>query len=348
VTTLVAHGYDVTVAYSPRRGLESQAAAARYAASGAQVHSVSMWRSPEPCSDLVALVRLYRLMRRGRFQLVHCHSSKAGVLGRTAARLAGLPVVVYSPHGFAFEGARLGMTARIIRRIEAMCGAWTNCICCLSAHEAAQARALGIPPERIEIIPNGVRTVGGQMRTPHRTPPLRIGTAGRTVRQKGQDTLIRALACGRTRWPPLVLEVAGEGPGTRRLQRLARRLGVQVNFLGRLARIEEWLQTLDLFVLASRWEGMPLALLEAMSLGVPVVATCVGGVPEMLDRGAAGLLVPPDDIRALAAGIETALADPLRTAARASVARQRVAGANDLDRVMQSYVRLYDRLLARG
>ena len=120
-----------------------------------------------------------------------------------------------------------------------------------------------------------------------------------------------------------------------------------MDFLGRLARIEDWLQTLDLFVLASRWEGMPLALLEAMSLGVPVVATCVGGVPEVLDHGAAGLLVPPDDIGALAAGIETALTDPLRSAARARAARQRVAAAYDLDRVMQSYVRLYDRLLAR-
>jgi glycosyltransferase involved in cell wall biosynthesis len=113
-----------------------------------------------------------------------------------------------------------------------------------------------------------------------------------------------------------------------------------------LARIEDWLKGIDLFVLPSRWEGMPLALLEAMSSGVPVVATAVGAVPEMLDHGAAGVLVPPADVRSLAAGIDAALADSQLSDARARVARQRVEEQYELGRVMQSYLHLYGHLLA--
>ena len=344
VKALAGAGHDVTVAYSPLRGPESEEAAKAYAAYGAHVVAVPMRRSPHLRSDLECLLFLRRLMKRGRYDIVHCHSSKAGVLGRVAARLAGVKTRVYSPHSFAFQGARTRFTCWLTTQAERLMVPFTTHLVAVSQHEARQSLALGMPGGSVTIIPNGVRIRPFTRRPPDKIS--RIAGVGRLARQKGFDILIKAMREVQTRQGETTLVILGDGPDRERLVRLARRLGVRADFPGDVRPLDEWFHSVDLFVNSARWEGMPLALLEAISCGVPVAATAVGGIPELIEDGRTGYLADSLDPRSLSSKIEEAIARPTEAWERARLAHEMLERTNDIDDVTDRYLALCERMLS--
>ena len=198
----------------------------------------------------------------------------------------------------------------------------------------------------VRVIYNGVPTDLAYARTARPRPDDRlvVGAVGRLDPVKGHDILIKALA-----WlPGMRVVILGSGPRQPELRRLAREVGVadRVSLPGWCDRVEDWLGRFDLFCHPSRYEGLGLALIEAMRAGLPIVATSVGGVPELLDGGRCGLLVPPEDPPALAAAITGLAADPVRREFLGERARDRVHAEFSVDRMVAAYERLWAETLA--
>lgn len=206
---------------------------------------------------------------------------------------------------------------------------------------------MGYDPARVRVIYNGIDVAGWpasklerrQKRLELRlgAEELLIGTAGRLDRQKGQGVLIAAME--RLRALPLRCAILGEGPRRPELESAIRRRNLEksVWLLGERQDMTAWLSTLDIFILPSLWEGLPNALLEAMALGLPVIASSVDGVPEAVADGRNGLLVPPGNPQALAAALRRLVLDPDLRSRLGAAARQTVAERFGLIRMMADY-----------
>jgi len=293
--------FDFEVAYLKGGG----GLAPRFEALGIRVHGLGIRRWADP----VCLVRLVRLVRRLRPDLVVTHLFKADVYGALAAIGTDIPLVSHKHNEDQFLlnpffGA-LGLTTAVrCRRLVAVSDAVAR----------FHAERAGFPRERfvrvlhgIEGEPPGLPRAEMRRRFDIEERSLLLGTAARLTPQKGLDTLIRAVKRliehdDRFRFSCLI---AGVGEDRDRLISLCRSLGLEerVRLVGRVTDIPAFLQALDIFILPSRWEGLGVVLLEAMANGCPIVATRVGGIPEVVEDGRTGRLVPPDDPRALAAAV---------------------------------------------
>jgi glycosyltransferase involved in cell wall biosynthesis len=212
-----------------------------------------------------------------------------------------------------------------------------------------------VPGRKLSVVANGIDTsrfVGAGSRTALRerwgipaSAPV-IGTVGRLAEIKRQDLLIAAFARLRKQRPDAHLFLVGDGPLRDVLEQQAAHLGVadSVHFAGYQPHPERFLQGMDMFALTSRSEGMPLAVLEAWAAGVPVVASCVGGLPEMVSDQR-GILFPPGDEVALVAALEALLADPVRARRLAEAGRTHVRAQFDVRVMAETYQRNYVQLL---
>ena len=277
----------------------------------------SLLRAIRPLADLQAFWALYRMFRRERFDLVHTHSSKAGILGRWAARLAGCRHLVHTPHGHVFTGYYRPALSRLFVYAERLTAHITNTIITLTPIGVEEHVAWGIAPkEKFRVIPSGVELEGFGSLPAEEGPAVRatlglpqsgpvVGSVGRLDRVKGYDQLVEASAIVLRDRPDAWFVGAGDGQERRALEDQARRLGVAERwlFLGWQERLEPLYHVFDLSVLPSRNEGMGRAAVEALACGRPVVATAVGGVPSVVEDGVTGLLVPPEDPQALASAI---------------------------------------------
>jgi glycosyltransferase involved in cell wall biosynthesis len=263
-------------------------------------------RAIRPLDDLRAIGELWRLMRREKFQIVHTHTSKGGLLGRIAARLAGVPIVVHTPHGHVFYGYYGRALTRLFIWLERWAAGFTDRIVALTRREVEEYKTLGVAPrEKCAVIHSGIdfapfaRTEGAreEIRAELGIPPngLVIGTVGRLTAIKGQADLVTAFAQVRERVEGAYLLLIGEGEEHAALQGLARELGVddRVLFAGWREDVHRVLRGMDIFALPSYNEGMGKALVEGMHARLPAVATSVGGVPELVESGRNGLLVEP-------------------------------------------------------
>ncbi|MBI2132360.1 MAG: glycosyltransferase family 4 protein, partial [Candidatus Tectomicrobia bacterium] len=283
----------------------------------------SLIRAVHPVKDAVALRACWRLIRGGRFDLVHTHTSKAGILGRLAARLAGGCRVVHTPHGHVFYGYFGPWKTRLFIWAERLMARWTDAIVTLTDREAEEHLALGVGrPSQFVTIFSGIPLPGPKARAgtgPSRRRALGlpaegalVGSVGRLDPIKGHGLLIQAFALLGDRHPGARLILIGEGEKREEYQALARELGVAegVRFMGWRDDVGDLLEELDLFVFPSRNEGMGRAAVEAMAAGLAVVAARTGGLPEVVREGETGLLVPPGDAAALSAAIDRLLARP--------------------------------------
>jgi glycosyltransferase involved in cell wall biosynthesis len=309
--------------------------------------------------DLTALAKLVRLFRRLRPDIVHTHTSKAGVVGRLAARLAGVPRSVHTFHGHVLEGYFSPAVTRLFLGIERALAGHTDRIVTLSPRLRHALLAMGIGrPEQVEVVPLGldldrfVRASRGQaelrrgLGIPDGAPLL--GIVGRLVAIKDHPTLFRAVGLfpDGSRAPHLV--VVGDGERREELQQLAHALGLagRIHFLGWRHDLEAILGDLDVVICSSRNEGTPVSLIEAMAAGVPVVSTDMGGVGDVVSHGETGWLVPAGDPAALAQGIERLLEDPVLRRRLAAAARPVVLERHDVKGLVHRMDSLYVDVLA--
>ncbi len=265
-------------------------------------------RAIRPAADLRALVELTAALRDFRPTLVSTHTAKAGWIGRAACARLNL-AAIHTPHGWPMGGRMPGPGAILFQMAERMAAPWSRAIVCVCEHERQLAIAQGIAPYRLRVIPNGVRDVPESLRASPPGGSPRIVSVARFEPPKDHATLLEALALlPGLEWQ---LDLVGDGPGESAARARAARLGLsgRVRFLGAQEVVAAVLSRAHIFALASLSEALPRSLLEAMCAGLPVVATAVGGIPEAIDNGANGLLVPREDPGALAGALGTLIGD---------------------------------------
>jgi len=316
------------------------------------VRDVHLWQ------DLLAVLGLMRTIRRGRYDIVHTHTSKAGFVGRLASRLCGAKRIVYSPHGTILEGYFGASTTQLFVALDRVAAHFTDRIVGLTRREIEQYLEVGIGwPEQYTFIYNGIDVEKFAARRANRTAKraeLEIPrdafvclTVGRLVPIKGHRYLIDAVGRTRDRVSGLVVLFAGDGPLRSQLERHAAAVGVgdRVRFLGMREDVPELLSCSDLFVLPSLNEGLGLVLVEAMAMGVPCVATDVGGVPEVVVERT-GVLVPPRDPRALADAVVSLVDDPGRAREMGARGKVRAGEVFSIQRTVERTEALYEELMA--
>jgi len=291
----------------------------------------------DPVSDARALRQLRTIMTERRFDIVHTHSAKAGALGRLAARMTRVPAVVHTFHGFPFHEFQSPLRRRTYVEIERRLAGITDRFLAVGSAVAAEAVRRRIAPvDRIRVIDSAIADevvprspasrflARGLLGVP---PGMQVvGAVGRLDEQKAPRDFVAALA-HLDRDDVLGVWV-GDGPLRPEVERDLRERGLEdrIVLLGHRRDVPQLLPAFDVFALSSLYEGVPCAVIEAMRCGVPVVATAVNGVHEVVVPGRSGLLVPPRDPRALARAIGSLLGDPVEAARLAATAQRQLEG----------------------
>jgi glycosyltransferase involved in cell wall biosynthesis len=310
--------------------------------------------------DLKALLALYRLFRRERPHIVHTHTAKAGVLGRVAARLAGVPVVVHTYHGHVLHGYYSPLWNWLLRRAERGLGLLSDRLVTVSEQvkrDLVRYHVAGA--EKITVIPLGLDLepflasagLRGKLRRElglSNGEPL-VGIVGRIFPIKNHRLFLEAAARVAAELDSARLLVVGDGILRPAMEDYARALGIahRVVFAGWRRDLPLIYPDLDVLVVSSNNEGTPVSAIEAMAAGCPVVATRVGGLPDLITDSETGCLVPPRDPAALAAGILRVLRDRETARGLGEAAQAVVAERFTVERLCRDVEGLYTELLAR-
>jgi glycosyltransferase involved in cell wall biosynthesis len=325
--------YHVTIVTGQGGPLTETAAAA-----GMRVVTEPSLVAPlSPRDDATALRRLTAICRASGFDVVHTHSAKAGALGRLAAHRAGVPLIVHSYHGFPFHEFQSPVRRAAYVAIERRLSRITDVVLAIGSGVATEALRRGLADPRTlrtvapvvdsRVVPRSLESRRAARSSLGLGPDVPVvGTVGRIDFQKAPEHLVRAMAALRNR--DAVAVWIGSGPLSGELAAEVRKHGLEGRFLtpGERSDVADLLPALDVFAMASRYEGLPCAIVEAMRCGVPVVATTVNSVPDLVVPGESGLLVPPARPDLLATAIDSLLDDPA-TAARLAARGREVAGA---------------------
>jgi glycosyltransferase involved in cell wall biosynthesis len=315
---------------------------------GIDVHLAGVPVAPP---DYLAWRRVVPVLRRLRPTVVHTHNSAALIFGAPSARMCGVRTVIHTDHGRVFpDRAHIMLAERLVSYL------LRGQVAVSQPLASAIAKHLRIPLSRIRVIPNGVERI--LPAEPERSRALRqqwfrtedvvvVGLAARLVWEKGLRILLDAWPSVLLKHPKARLVIGGEGPERAALEAQIESLGLSgaVRLPGVIHDIQEFYGTLDMFVLPSVAEGLPLALLEAMSAGLPIVATSVGGIPSVLEAPAAGRLVTPNDSVALSAAICEVLGNLGEGSAASAMgarAREEFARNYTSEAMADSYQVLYD------
>jgi glycosyltransferase involved in cell wall biosynthesis len=338
----LAGRFDVLVAAHGPGPLRAAAAKA-----GVRFVGLEHVRRPiNPWRDVAGFVELVRLLRRERPDILHASSSKAGVLGRLAALVAGVPIRIFTVHGWAFN-AHSGLASSLYRWADRLARPVTTVTICVSENErAAGMRAATCNAERTVVIRNAV-SLDGRPRARHGNARPLLIAVGRLKAPKDFVTFIRALAL----LPADSFEalIVGDGPDRSTLESELRQLGLEdrVRLIGERHDVPDLLAAADVFVLSSVSEGLPVSVLEAMAAELPVVASHVGGLPELVLDGETGLLVEPRAADQLAAALGRLVADGDLGRRLGAAGRAYVESHFDPESFARGHVDLYAEELAR-
>jgi glycosyltransferase involved in cell wall biosynthesis len=355
---LEARGYRTTLIAGRVADGEAEMADAIARAGVAPVSLPTLGRDTGWRDDWISLLSLYRVLRRIRPQIVHTHKSKAGLLGRIAARLAGVPVVAHTFHGHVFHGYFGPVRSAAMVTMERLLGAWTDAVVTVSPAQRREILRYRVgAPNRVSSIPlgldlgrfRGCDPLAGQFRAEigvGRDAPL-VGLIARLVPIKGVEVFLSAAALVLQRLPGARFAVVGDGALRRDLEAEARRLGIAeaVRFTGYRADADRIYASLDLLALSSFNEGLPVTIIEAMAAGCYVVATRVGGVTDLVTGEAVGLTVPQGDPGALSEAMVQALSERRRPSA---ADRDAACVRYGIDRLTGDLDGLYRTLLGRN
>ncbi len=347
---LKQRGCENHLIYSDRR-LDTSFADRLAKFSGEQSLSVSMRRMPH-WSDFHARNQIVRyIAKNGPFDIIHGHSTKAGGLTRLK-QIARSAKVVYTPNGIftmnPTNGAVVSMAARWIEKWLANRSA---AIIAVSPEERDHMRNIGLPANQVHFIPNGLRAIAWPAKTQVRKvlgiadDVVTIGFLGRLASQKNPLLMIEAFSRLRSIGDERVrLLMVGDGPLQSKARKLADQHGVsdRIDWLG-YRTAQQSMPAFDVFVMPSRYEGMPYVLMEAVSSGIPIVATRVGGASMSIDHGSNGYLVPTEDPAALADAIQKLVDQPsLRSEFSAAALKKSAEFAVEkmIERTHQLYCKL--------
>ena len=347
-------GQDMAVVCLERRGT----LAAMAKAAGAEISCVDKPPGRRP----VTVGHLREVFQRLRPDIIHTHQIGALYYAGPAARRAGVRAVVHTEH-INHSAKRTGLMDRAkLRLLWAIAGRHARRFFGVSEDIIEAAGSFGIVPrKKLAVVQNGIDTSTFNATPEALAEALRafkllgipdhakvVGTVGRLAEVKRHDLLIRGFARSAVDRPDACLVVVGDGPDRSALESLVKSLGMdgRVHLVGYLEHPESLLRGMDIFALASRLEGLPLAILEAWAAGVPVVASSVGGVPALIDHGRTGLLFDSGDETTLARHLSDLMADPARARRIGEAGRVRVVAEFDSGIMAAAYDRHYREVLA--
>ena len=321
----------------------------------------SLVRRISPWNDFKTLILLWSLIRRHKPHIVHTHTSKAGALGRLAAWLARVPAIIHKPHGHVFYGHFGPRVSRLFLLVERLLSRITDHVVALTPMEVRDHLSLKVlTADKISIIHSGVKLnsyhTSAKKRQQRRKElgispdSLVVGYVGWLIPIKGVIYLVKAMAEVAQRYPKSLLLLVGQGDERgeeeTNLRESVESLGLEarVRFLGWRSDVNEVMSCFDVFVLPSLNEGMGRVLVEAMSAGLPIVASRVGGIPDLVKHGKNGLLVPPANAGALEQAISDLLSDKPRRKQMGKTGK-RMCRPYSVEAMVEKIGNLYLRLL---
>ncbi len=361
INYLLSRNLSVEIACSPGPTVE------KLQKQGYIIHPIQIDRRISPLLNLKSIYQLTKLIRQQQYDLVHVHTPIAAVLGRMAAKIAGVKRIVYTSHGLPFHDRSSPKEYTLYSNVEKFAALLTDQILSQNYEDIATAKKLGICPEKIGYLGNGVdidRFNRDRLDPNHQsqlrkslgipdTADLIIGTIGRLTRKKGSGYLIEATAKLLPQFPNLHTliigsEVSGDPePIKAELIEIIRTRGIEkhVTLTGGRQDIPEILGLLDIFTLPTfTHEGLPRSILEAMSMGLPVVATDIRGCREAVVHQETGLIVPPEDSEKLAEALGILLANADLRQAYGKAGRQRVETEYDERLVFPRLAEYYQKM----
>ncbi len=303
--------------------------------------------------DVLKLARLSTMLARAKIDLLHTHLFHADLAGRAAASLAGVPHLLHTVH--VAEGRFRPWQFAYAR---AMAGCCERIVCVSNAVRDFHASRTGLPADRYLVIHNGVDAAAYARDDAERTRlrdrwavrsgDMLVAFVGRLDQQKGVDTLLAA-AEKLTGRGAIKFVIAGDGPQREMVESFVDRQGGSgcVRYLGRVDEVRAILSAADMLAMPSRWEGLPLAAAEAMAASLPIVATRVAGLSELVVDGETGLLIPPDDATSLVEAIERLAGDAALREKLGAAGRQRVIKKFSIDTNVAAHEKLYLQIVGR-
>ncbi|ULL19041.1 glycosyltransferase family 1 protein [Paenibacillus sp. H1-7] len=286
---------------------------------GNELITIDMTRDISPINDLISLIRIIFFLKKNKFDIIHCHSSKAGVLGRIAGFLTGHKKNVYTPHAFSFNDFNSKIKNLMFSSIERMMSFFSSTIVCVSWGEYHQAIKFRITnSNKLVVIPNGINEVKSTAIMKKDEWLQSIGCnglekvivfSGRFSLQKNPELFVRAI--NEMKGSGFVAIMLGNGPLFDRISEMIKTLQLEdkIRLLGEVSNVDDYLRISDVFVNVSLWESMPYAILEAMAVEVPVIATDISGTTDLVKDGVTGLLVDPQNHIALKDALELLIHD---------------------------------------
>jgi glycosyltransferase involved in cell wall biosynthesis len=317
--------------------------------SDAGVRHITLGRSAK--WDVHRLGGLVRVLRREHFDILHAHMFGSNLWGTLIGSVCRVPAIVAHEHGWSFEGnpARAWLDGNVIGRLA------TKFIAVSNADGQRMVSREGVSADKVVVIPNGYipslarseTDVRGELGLTEDVPV--IGVAAVLRPEKRLDLLLKAHAGVRSAVPRAQLVIAGDGECRGDLERQARELGLDgsVHFLGARTDVDSVLRAADIAALTSDREGSPLFVFECMANNTPLVATAVGGIPDVVEDGRTGVLVPRRDVQALADGMINLLTDPERRR-RIAAAAGELLGRYTIDATVTRFADLYESLVTGG
>lgn len=316
-------------------------------------------RRIHPLKDILALLKLFKNIRKEKYDIVHTHSSKPGFSGRIAAKLAGTPIIIHTIHGFPFNDFMHPVLRRTFILLERFLSKLSDKLITVSNLNLRKAVELKFDKSHKFInIYSGIdfSKFNSSIDIPQQKQDLElrpqdkiVGMVGRLSEQKAPLDFIRAIPDVLKIYKDTMFLLVGDGELRQNIESLIETLQInsRVKILGFRDDIARLLQVFDIYVLTSHWEGLGRSLTEAMYMGKPAVATRVEGVPELVEHGKTGLLVSPKDIKGISDGIIKILSDQKLAVKLGKAARQKVAEHFEAKVMVEKIDRLYQQLLKK-
>lgn len=338
VRHLQSVGYEVAIACSSEEAADAPGLLADIEADGCQLFSVPISRQIRPTSDLLAIYKLYRVIKRFEPQIIHTQTSKAGIVGRIAAWLAGVPVIVHTAHAFSFHPYLPPVVYWFYVFIEKWAGRFSDVILVDtdSVRDDGLRHRVVMDPRKLVTIPMGIDlkkfspSLEGNsniLEVLGITPQsIVVGTIARLVPDKGLDCFIKMASLVLTQCQGVIFLIVGDGPLRQTLELQAGDLGIgsSVIFAGHRSDVPELLNAMDVFVLPTLREGFGVVFAEAMAMKKPVVGSMIGPVAEVVEDGVTGFLVPPQSAEQFAERVVQLLCDGTKRKTFGEAGRRRV------------------------